>query len=271
MQTVLKLKSPGNEQFPMIVPAEASRLDKSFNGSICSANGDEFEVEANIINVLGNGPKDISMAQSTNHWRITAEAYESLWRKRSVGFFSGEDFTLQDEAALLGDWLKPCSGEIFLDLGCSTAFYARSIKESWPDASVVALDFSRPMLEKAREEAVKEGRDMYLVRADARNLPFYAGTFDGIASGGTLNELTDPIKVLYECRRVIKNNGRFFIMYLLKAESWYGRLLQQGSGIGGIQYWTEDESAEMFRRVGFNITALETRGIVCFALLEPVE
>jgi ubiquinone/menaquinone biosynthesis C-methylase UbiE len=271
MQKTLKLKSPGNEQYALAVPPESSRLDKPFNGSICAADGSEFDIADNIISVIGTAPDDMSMAQSTNHWSLTAEAYENLWRKRSIGILSGDEYSLADEAELLNDWMKPREGEWFLDVGCSTGFYARSLVEREPGCSVVALDFSLPMLAKAREQGAARGAGMYLVRADARQMPFYTGTFDGIVSGGTLNELTDPQRVLHECRRVITKKGRFFIMHLLRADTWYGKLLQQGSGIGGIHFWTADESDEIFTRAGFRTSKRETKGIVCFTLLEPAE
>jgi SAM-dependent methyltransferase len=266
---LLKLKSPGNEQYSLAVPAGVARLGQPFNGSICSADGSEFVIENNIIRVLGKAPSDISLAQTTNNWSLTAGAYEDLWRKRSIGILSGDDYSLENEAGLLNDWLKPREGEMFLDVGCSTAFYARSIVAREPGSSVVAIDFALPMLEEARERCIREDANVYLIRADAREMPFYAGTFDGIVSGGTLNELNEPLRVLYECRRVLKKGGRFFIMYLLKSESWLGALLQKGSGLGGIRFWTEAESDEMFAQAGFTVSRRETRGIVCFTLLEP--
>lgn len=271
MKNSLKLKSPFNEQHALLVPEEASRLDRHFNGSICAADGSEFDIADNIISVIGTPPGDMSMAQSSNHWSLTAEAYENLWRKRSIGILSGEDYSLEDEADLLNVWMKPRENEWFLDVGTSTGFYARSLAAQEPRCSVVALDFSLPMLVKAREQGVRYGTGMYLVRADARQMPFYTATFDGIVSGGTLNELTEPQRVLHECRRVIKKNGRFFIMHLLKAGSWYGKLLQQGSGIGGIRFWTSDESDQMFTQAGFRVLKRETRGVVCFSLLEPAD
>jgi SAM-dependent methyltransferase len=271
MKNPLKLKSPFNEQHALSVPIAASRLDQPFNGSICAADGSEFDIADNIISVIDTPPGDMSMAQSTNHWSLTAEAYENIWRKRSIGILSGDDFSLDDEAELLNAWMKPRAGEWFLDVGCSTGFYARSLAEHEPGCSAVALDFSLPMLTKAREQGAGRGAGMYLVRADARQMPFYTGTFDGIVSGGTLNELTEPQRVLHECRRVIKKNGRFFIMYLLRADTWYGKLLQQGSGIGGIGYWTVDESDRMFTQAGFRVLKRETRGVVCFTLLGPAD
>ena len=98
-------------------------------------------------------------------------------------------------------------------------------------------------------------------------MPFFSKTFDGLAMGGTLNELSDPEKVLYECRRVIKENGTFFMMHLVTAESWYGRVFQSSAEWGGINFWSVEESNQLFEKAGFAIVKQEVKGIVCFTSL----
>src|SRR5699024_1594993 len=146
----------------------------------------------------------MSLAQSSNHWKISAKLYENIWRNRSLSIFSGQSFPISQEKQLLNEWMLPQPGKNYLDVGCATALYARTLRQSTPDCNVVALDASRQMLQKAREKAQEDYANIYLLRADARYMPFFGATFDGLMMGGTLNELTDPLKVLYECRRVIK-------------------------------------------------------------------
>lgn len=125
------------------------------------------------------------------------------------------------------------------------------------------------MLNEARLKAEADQTDMYLLRADARKLPFYGATFDGLMMGGTLNELTDPLKVLYEARRVIKKDGIFFMMHLVKADAWYIRLLQDSAAYGGITFRTVQESNQLFERAGFTVADQFSKGIVCFTKLIP--
>ncbi len=110
---------------------------------------------------------------------------------------------------------------------------------------------------------------MYFLRADGRELPFFSNTFDGIVMGGTLNELTEALKVLYEAKRVLKKNGVFFMMHLVKSEAWYGRLLQESASLGGIKFWSVDDSNKLFNQAGFNVADQMTKGIVCFTKLQP--
>jgi SAM-dependent methyltransferase len=265
----LEIRSPKYERASINIPEEVAHLQKSFNGTICSNKGDEYQITNNVVDLLSEDPVSMSWAQSSNHWKLTAALYEDIWRKRSLSILTGEEFPIEKERELLIDWLQPQGGKSYLDIGCSTALYGRLIKKEQPECTVVSLDFSKQMLQEARMKAEAEEADQYLLRADARHLPFYGATFDGVTMGGTLNELTDPLKVLYEARRVIKKEGTFFMMHLVKAEAWYARLLQDSAGFGGIKFWTIDESNQMFERAGFSISDQFLRGIVCFSKLTP--
>lgn len=264
----IELRSPRHDRAALEVPTAVCQLSRPFNGTVCSKMGDEYPIENNIIDLIQD-PEDLSIAQSTNHWRMTASVYEDLWRKRSTSILTGEDFPIEKEQELLSEWVSPRKGGCYLDVGCSTALYARTLKKKEPGATLMALDFSVQMLEEARFKAEADQTDIYFLRADARNMPFFSKTFDGIVMGGTLNELTDELKVLFECRRIIKDDGVFFMMHLIKAGTWYGRLFQDSAEWSGIKFWTTEESNELFKRAGFRVGEQFEKGIVCFSKLIP--
>lgn len=263
----LELRAPHNERLSLELPVEAAQLGTPFNGSICAEDGRLFSIDRNIVQLVKEKRTFDTLAQLSNHVPVTAQVYEDLWRRRSIGLLSGEDFSLEEEKKLMLDWTKPKGGEKILDVGCSTAFYARSLQDYEPGAQTVALDLSLPMLQKAREKAADEEVDLFLLQADARQLPFFSDTFDLVAMGGTLNEVSNTAQVLTEIRRVLHPNGRFFIMYLLKSTHWLGRVAQESSSLGGLNFWTYEESKNLFKGAGFTIDRVETKGIVAFALL----
>lgn len=265
----LEIRSPNYERASITIPSEVADLQKNFNGTVCSNKGDEYVISNNVIDLLGDEHREMTWAQSSNHWKVTAAIYEDIWRKRSLSILTGEDFPIQKEQEFLIDWLNPQHNNLYMDIGCSTALYGRLVKKEEPKCDVVSLDFSKQMLEEARLKAEAEMTDLYLLRADAQYLPFFGATFDGLMMGGTLNELTDPLKVLYEARRVIKKDGIFFMMHLVKSPTWYIRLLQDSAGLGGLTFWTVEESNQMFERAGFSVADQFTRGIVCFTRLIP--
>jgi SAM-dependent methyltransferase len=262
-------RSPQHEDARIRIPGEVADLKTPFNGSVCSNKGDEYPIKQNIIDLLGEPTAGLSMAEYSNHWSFTAAIYEELWRNRSLSILTGQEFPIEKEQKFLLDWLHPKPGEQILDVGCSTGLYARTIAKAEPESINVALDFSSQMLQEARLKSEADQCKLYLMRADARALPFFAGSFDALVCGGTLNELSDPLKVLYECRRVIKGTGRFFVMHLLRGETWYGRLLQDSAEYGGLKFWTLEESNNLFERTGFEVEKQEQHGIVCFSLLKP--
>ena len=264
----LILRSPKFDHESITVPDEAANLFTPFSGTICSRKGDEYEISTNIIDLLGKRLEIKSLAQLSNEWSVTATLYEVYWRKNAVSLLSGQEFPLEKEKQLLQEWMQPEKGKLYLDIGCSTALYSRFVAGQEKDATVVALDYSMPMLRKAREKAKEQALNFYLLRADAHKMPFFESTFDGLLMGGTLNELTDPVKVLYESRRILKDDGTFFIMHLLKGDSWYERLLQESTKLGGITFWTQKESNQKFRQTGFKIVDQVKHGWVAFTLLQ---
>lgn len=264
-----EIRSPLYDQEAILIPAEAASLSTSFNGTICSKRGDEYQIQNNIVNLM-SAQKDYSFAQSTSQWKITASLYEDLWRNRSLSLLTGEEFPIGKEKELLIEWVQPKAGGKYLDVGCSTALYARALKKAEPESIQTGLDFSMPMLEEARLKAEADQTDLFLLYSDARDMPFFGKTFDGIAMGGTLNELSSELKVLFECRRVLKDDGTMFMMHLIQSDTWYGRLLQDSAEWGGIRFWSVKESNNLFKRAGFEVQEQLVKGIVCFTKLQPV-
>jgi ubiquinone/menaquinone biosynthesis C-methylase UbiE len=112
-------------------------------------------------------------------------------------------------------------GEPFLDFGCGTGLCS-SVLESL-GKEVVALDFSRQMIGKAKERC----RNVSFVLADALNLPFRENTFQTICVIGVLHHILDLNKAFDELQRVsvkiicinepIKSNVSIGVRMLLSA------------------------------------------------------
>lgn len=263
------IRSPRYDNQEISIPEQVSNLATPFNGTVCSGKGDEYIIKNNIVDLLTD-EKKYTLAQSTNNWKVTASVYEDIWRVRSLSLLTGEEFPIEKEQKLLREWVAPQPGKCYLDVGCSTALYARSLVKSEPESCQVAIDFSMSMLEEARLKAEADQANIFLVRADAREMPFFAKTFDGLVMGGTLNELSDELKVLFECHRVLKKDGVLFMMHLIQSDTWYGRLLQSSAEWSGINFWSVEESNVLFERAGFETVEQITKGIVCFSKLKPV-
>ena len=267
---MLTLRAPGSKDAKILLPDEVADMAKPYNGRILADGNKGYLIENNIVDILDKDYLPMTWAQRSNKFRLTAMFYEKSWRLKSISKLTGRNFTLDDEKALLLDWLRPKSKGIYLDLGCSTALYARTIAGNMPEAVNVAIDISLPMLENARDRGLEEKVNMFLLHADARELPFFDTYVDGIVCGGSLNEFSEPRQVLSEARRVIKDDGTFFIMYIQNADSKIGRTLQAIPSTGGLTFYTIEESNRLFKSSGFHVEERYDLGVISFARLRPV-
>jgi ubiquinone/menaquinone biosynthesis C-methylase UbiE len=95
-------------------------------------------------------------------------------------------------------------GEVILDVGCGTGWYAAGLRRAIADAGgcVVGADLSTGMLDRAREAGAWP-----LVQADAEHLPFQTGSVDVITARGVLHHLPAVEAALREWRRVLRPAG----------------------------------------------------------------
>jgi demethylmenaquinone methyltransferase / 2-methoxy-6-polyprenyl-1,4-benzoquinol methylase len=89
-----------------------------------------------------------------------------------------------------------------LDACCGTGDLALAARAA--GGSVVGVDFSEAMLERARRKAP----DVEWVQADATSLPFEAGEFDAVTVGFGIRNLADLEAGLRELARVTRTGGR---------------------------------------------------------------
>ena len=103
---------------------------------------------------------------------------------------------------------------------------------------MVGLDFSFGMLRKAKDKARENGlSSLYLVMGDVNAMPFKANVFECVTCSHSMYELKSEarMKALNEIWRVLKENGRFFMMEHCKPQKpfirflYYVRLIAMGS------------------------------------------
>ena len=86
---------------------------------------------------------------------------------------------------------------------------------------LVALDYAVYAMRAVRENARRAARDVRLVLADARTLPFPDGSFDLVLSGGLLEHFRDPRPVLAEMARILRPGGLFYADIVPRKVSLY--------------------------------------------------
>jgi phosphatidylethanolamine/phosphatidyl-N-methylethanolamine N-methyltransferase len=102
------------------------------------------------------------------------------------------------------------SGERVLEVGVGTGINLSLYPKN---CSVIGIDFSVSMLEKARERAArKEIRNVRLLQMDAADLKFADGSFDIVYAPYLISVVPDPVKVAQEMRRVCRPGGRIIFL-----------------------------------------------------------
>ena len=101
-------------------------------------------------------------------------------------------------------------GDSVLDACCGTGDLA--IAGARAGGRVTGLDFSEPMLERARRKAP----ELEWVRGDLLELPFADGSFDAATVGFGVRNVDDLERALAELRRVLRPGGRVGVLEITR-------------------------------------------------------
>jgi len=120
-------------------------------------------------------------------------------------------------------------GMDILDLGCGTGILfdllRRKVKSS---GSVTGVDFSIEMAEKAHRNFPFD--NIYVVDADAINLPFEKNSFDMAFAFSAFPHFSDQQRAIDETHRVLKKGAKFYIIHLESSK----KVAEDHHNIGGV-------------------------------------
>jgi len=121
--------------------------------------------------------------------RLMTGGQDIRWRKRVI------------ELARLN------SGSSLLDLGTGTGDLAREALARFPQANVIAADFTLEMMRVGKQNGA-----LNFSTADALRLPFDDLYFDAVVSGFLMRNVINLQKAIQEQHRILKNRGRIVIL-----------------------------------------------------------
>lgn len=110
--------------------------------------------------------------------------------------------------------LSSLSGKI-LEVGVGTG---RNLKYYPASCSVIGIDISTGMIEKARKKA-KGMKNITLLVMDAEHLDFPDNSFDYVVTTFVLCSVPDPVTALEEMRRVLKPSGELIALEHMRSSS----------------------------------------------------
>jgi len=118
-------------------------------------------------------------------------------------------------------------GGRILDVGVGTGI---SLPDYSRDIRLVGVDYSAPMLKKARERVAALGRSNVeaLAVMDAKHLGFRDQFFDAVVAQYVITALPEPEATLDEFVRVVKPGGEIILVNHLGAERGPRRVFERG-------------------------------------------
>jgi ubiquinone/menaquinone biosynthesis C-methylase UbiE len=118
-----------------------------------------------------------------------------------------------------------------LDLGTGPGHAAVAIARRRPAMRMIGLDLAVHMVDRASRQAARaglDGRGMW-PQADGHHLPFGDGSFDLVVSSFAMHHWRDPLRILNEIARVLKPDGRYYIVDVCRKVTLAQRLLAYAS------------------------------------------
>ncbi len=170
----------------------------------------------------GGGDSLISAEENRRIFDRIARRYDRMNRLLSLGL------DRRWRRAAVGELeLRP--GGAYLDVGCGTADLPVEILRECPSARVTGVDVSEGMQAVAASKLARAGiaEAVTLTRADALELPFDPGRFDGVISAFCLRNVTDRPRALREMLRVLAPGRVAVVLDLTLPPNPLGRLVHR--------------------------------------------
>jgi ubiquinone/menaquinone biosynthesis C-methylase UbiE len=159
----------------------------------------------------------------------------------------------QDPEKILADiGLKP--GNTFIDVACGKGFFTiPAAKAISINGNVIGIDANEEAIEELTKKIEKEGlKNISLYTGLAEDIIACDKCADFIFYGICLHDFEDPVKVLKNARKMIKNDG-----YLIDLD-WKKEQMEMGPPID-IRF-SEVKASELIMSAGFKVEKIKESG-----------
>lgn len=109
----------------------------------------------------------------------------------------------------LADSVRDCA--TVLDAGAAAGYWSRFIARTEARPRVVAMDFSRAYVLRAKQYLPEEC-GVLVLQGDITAAPFRSGSFDAVLCSGVLDTMPDPVPALTELRRLLRSDGKLLLI-----------------------------------------------------------
>jgi ubiquinone/menaquinone biosynthesis C-methylase UbiE len=190
-----------------------------------------------------------------------ASGYDAYFTSSSLSmklfnllFFGGWNYSEYSETVL--SYFPSQFDGVLLDVPVGTGLVTASQYAQYPNATIIAVDYSIGMLEVARKRFEEQGlNNVVLVRADVANLPLTDGAVDIVVSMAGLHAFPDKQAAVAEMGRVLHPDGSLVASSYVRGDKW---LFDWGvkhfavrKGFFSLPFFTKDDIGSYLE--GFNI------------------
>ncbi len=166
-----------------------------------------------------------------------AERYEAWYDTKGKTAFETELAALRP--------LLPALPKPWLEVGCGSGRFAQAL------GIPLGIDPSVALLAKAKERGIE------VLHGEGEKMPFRAASFGTVFLLTTWEFLTEPARVLAECRRILRPCGRLVNGYLDRDGKWAASYVEKAKAghplFTHARFWTLPEVAKVTREAGFRI------------------
>ncbi|MHC4085145.1 MAG: methyltransferase domain-containing protein [Planctomycetota bacterium] len=133
---------------------------------------------------------------------------------------SGNDY---DFTEMVLSYLPSQFDRVLLDVPVGTGVLTASRYANFPNATIIAVDYSMGMLQEAKKRFERQSLNkVCLVRADVAKLPLTDGAVDTVLSMSGLHAFPDKQVAVAEMRRVLRPDGSLVACSYVKGDNWRG-------------------------------------------------
>ena len=212
-------------------------------------------------------PKSTGPTQDLMLTRVVPMVYERWWRPalgRAVKGVTGPG--MSEEVRIARLLLGLSAGHTVLDVACGPGNFTRSFGRTVGERGLaVGIDASTTMLERGARDLLRDrAGNVALVRGDATDLPFLAGSFDAVCCFAALHLFSDPFAALTDMSRVLAPGGRIAVMTSVRRQVQLPPLKPVIERASGMRVFEHDEIVAKLQALGFGDIHQRVSGLVQF-------
>ena len=165
---------------------------------------------------------------------MTDEIKEKYWSRFSLTYDENQEYVVGK--IFLNEVKRNINnlndlGEV-LELGCGTGYFTEAIVKN--SKNVFATDLSEELLEKAKER-LGGNYKITFQKENCMNISFASNKFNTVFMANLIHIIEDPLKVIQECYRILKDNGLLIITSFTNYNMKTWEIIKLGFGY--IKVW----------------------------------